>query len=142
MGIWTDWFIAPLTAGASIANDDPSADDRRRLSLKVGDMELMALWAVLRGDDDFTQSALGKLVYQASEEGPFVARVEAAFVAALAELPRERHAEVAAAWRKAAEDYHPGDWTNDEAIDVLSSMTAFARAAVNVSTPVLQLCVM
>ena len=144
MGIWTDWYIAPPSAGATIASrvtDEPLDCDWPVVSLKLGEMELHALWAALRGDDDLTRSTMGDLVYQESEEcGPWVTQVQPEFVEALASVPATKFSATAAEWKKCGrEELYTHDWTLEDATHWLSVMAAFARDAVRAKTPVLQL---
>jgi len=78
---------------------------------------------------------MADLLFQASDEGPFVMRVPPAFVAALAAIPAERIPEVASMWGQTEE---LADWQPAELTTVIEQLREFARRAVTSGKPMLQ----
>jgi len=141
VSISTDWLIASDTDAAAVASivttEDRSFDDWPSVCLEgIGDLELRHLAALLRADAGSGGSHFGDLLYQESEEGPFVAAVHPRFIQALAAMEDPSLASVSGQWRKSE---HLRDWPLSEVSETLSRMVAFARQAQAAGTPILQL---
>jgi hypothetical protein len=78
---------------------------------------------------------MADLLFQGSEEGPFVMRVPLAFVASLAAIPDERVSELAVAWGRTEE---LADWQPTELATVIRQLREFAQKAVASGKSVLQ----
>ena len=141
MSISTDWLIAPEAEAESVASilttEERSFDDWPSVCLEgIGDLELQHLAACLRGDGRSADSVLGELLYEESEEGPFVAAVDPRFIEALAAIEEPSVATVSEAWRQSE---HLREWPPSDVAETLSRMVAFARRSQASGTPVLQL---
>jgi hypothetical protein len=143
MGFYTDWFLADegdAEAVASIATaEEHSFEDWPHLSLKgVGELDLSALWGILRGEPDSLHSATGALLFQEGDE-VFVCRVEPAFVEALAAVKPATIKRLAAEWHK-TEGLE--DWGAVEVESALGALVKFAGRAKREEKPVVQLSVL
>lgn len=142
MGFYTDWFLAgagDAEAIASIATtEEHSFQDWPHLSLKgIGEMDLSALWDLLRSQSD-VEDPEAELLFE--EEGEvFVSRIEPAFVGALATVPLDRVASLAAEWQQTEE---LADWDVVDLEEVIREMVGFAQLAQRGSKVVLQLSVL
>jgi hypothetical protein len=148
MGWCTDWLIAEeaeAEAVASIATgDEHSFDDWPHLSMKsVGELELMVLWALLRGDPNRgdpkrMEDTSGRSLFLGNppEEGPIVNRVKPEFLSALAGRGAKDIKRVAKDWQ-ASEAMSA--WKLSDVSDQLQEMVQFARKAAKQGKPVLQL---
>lgn len=143
MSWYTDWFLADeaeAEAVAGIASDDEhSFDDWPHLAMRsVGEMELMALRSVLRGQLASTEDIHEDALYHRSDEdgGVVVTRVTPGFVADLAALAGKQAEDVARQWQQceAMADWEPGTLG-----EVLREMVEFAHCALREGKPVLQL---
>jgi hypothetical protein len=143
LGFYTDWFLADecdAEAVASIAiTEEHSFEDWPHLALKgIGEIDLSALWGILRGKPDSLDSATGDLLFQEGEE-VFVCRVELAFVSALAAVKPAALKRLAAEWN---ESEGLADWDAAEVESAMRELVKFARRAKREDKPVLQLSVL
>jgi hypothetical protein len=161
MSWYTDWFLAEETeaaAVASIGSDDDDAhdfDDWPHLAMKsIGEMELMRLWGVLRGEPARMDSVSGEALftggdgaedeggneeeYEADEGGVVVSRVLPEFITALSRLTEAEIDRCAHIWHASEE---MADWKPDDVAAQLREMAEFARRARCEDKPVLQLVV-
>ena len=104
MGFYTDWFLAAESEAEAVASiattEEYSFEDWPHLSMKnVGEMDLSALWSILRDEPDSHDSATGALLFQEAEE-VFVCRVKPGFVEALASVTSAAIKRIANAWSK------------------------------------------
>jgi hypothetical protein len=141
MSISTDWLIASEAEAEAVASilttEERSFDDWPSTCLEgIGELELTDLAAVLRGDGQPARSTVGELLYEASEDGPFVAAVERTFIEALAGLSEQSYRAIANAWRASE---HLTGWPSDDVMAILARMSHFARQAKEKGMPVLQL---
>ncbi|HEY7155409.1 MAG TPA: hypothetical protein VH575_15715 [Gemmataceae bacterium] len=141
MSWYTDWFLADegeAEAVAGIADDDEhSFDDWPHLAMKsIGDMELMSLRGVLRGEES-TAEYEGDTLYQRydDEGGVAVCRVLPEFIVELAALSPKQVKRVAGQWRQ---HESMADWEPGTVAAVLREMIEFARRAGREGKPVLQ----
>ena len=137
----TTWLIAKedeVEAIESIVTtEEHSPEDWSHLELPLGQLELMALSAALRGTEDLTEeSTLEKPLIFREEDGLLIARVVDSFVQTLAGVTDERVQELTEAWseRMDQEDHEP-----QELRDLLSDLVSLAREAVARRSPVLSL---
>jgi hypothetical protein len=143
MSFSTEWFIAEETDAGAIMSivmtEDHEFGDWPNLSLKdVGEMDLRALWGILRGEPENFDSATVTLLFQESDEGPFVCRVAPAFITSLAGVKETGITQVASEWIKA--DGLSG-WDLSDVEQVLRGLVRFAMRATEERKPVLQLSV-
>jgi hypothetical protein len=143
MGCFTDWFLADENEAEAIASivttEEHSFEDWPTLSMKnVGEMDLSALWGILRGEPDSLDSATGKLLFQDSDE-VFVCQVEPGFIEALAGVKPTAMKRLVSEWNKCE---GLSDWAAAEVEGVLRELTKFARRARREGKPVLQLSVL
>jgi hypothetical protein len=143
MSFYTDWFLADegdAEAVASIATtEEHSFEDWPHLSLKgIREMDLSALWGILRGEPDSLNSATGDLLFQEADE-VFVCRVEPDFVEALAAIKPATVKRLAAAWNKSE---GLTDWGAAEVESALRELVKFTGQAKREGKPVLQLSVL
>lgn len=137
----TDWFIADEAdafAIASLATDEEhSADEWPHLEMRsVGQMELMRLWAILRGTPD-DLAGVDEAIFVADEQqGPVVSRVDDEFVDALAALDKANADRLAADWHGCAE---MAEWEPRTIVTRLLEMAEFARCSRREGKPLLQL---
>jgi hypothetical protein len=142
LGFYTDWFLADPSdaeAVASIAtSEEQSFKDWPHLPLKdVGEMELSALWAILRGEPDQLDSTIGNLLFQDGDE-VFVCCVEPGFVNALAAVKPTAVKRLAADWSKTK--WLKG-WGSAEVERAVRELVKFAGRARREAKPVIQLSV-
>ncbi|WP_309889285.1 hypothetical protein [Archangium sp.] len=137
----TTWLIAKedeVEAVESIVTtEEHSPEDWSHLELPLGQLELMALSAALRGAEDITQeSTLDKPLIFREEDGLLIARVVDSFIQALAGVTDERVPGLTEAWseRMDQEEHEP-----EELRDILSDLVSLAREAVARRSPVLSL---
>jgi hypothetical protein len=137
----TTWFIATEDEAEAIESivttEEHSPEDWSHLELPLGQLELMALSAALRGTEDLTEeSTLEKPLIFREEDGLLIARVVDSFVQTLAGVTDERVQELTEAWseRMDQEDHEP-----QELRDLLSDLVSLAREAVARRSPVLSL---
>jgi hypothetical protein len=143
MSIVTDWLIASEGEASAVASilttEEHSFDDWPTLSLQgIGDLELGDLAKLLVQSANRGQH-LGPLLYQESEEGPFVAAVHPEFVAALADLVDDGVNAVGKAWGRSQ---HLSDWPSSDLAQTVRQMTEFARRSREEGKPILQLMTM
>jgi hypothetical protein len=97
---------------------------------------LVALWeAIAVSPSESEGTLMADLVFQGSEEGPFVMRVPPEFIAGVASIPDQDVPQVAAAWGRIEELAH---WRKEELVSVLNELRNFARQALASGHPVLQ----
>jgi hypothetical protein len=140
-GVDTDWFIAAAADAERIAavvmEDAGEFDDWPNLHLPLGEMELRALWAAMRGRAvDAGESVAGDLLFESPDGELLVMTVEPEFLRSAAALPSADVAPVAAAWSRAE---FSGGFTAAELADLVEQIRAFAGRAMTAKTPVLQL---
>jgi hypothetical protein len=143
LGFYTDWFLAEETEAEAIASiattEEHSFEDWPHLSLKnIGEMDLLTLWGLLRGEPDSLDSTLGNALFQEGEE-VFVCRVEPGFVESLAAVKPAAVKQMAAEWNKTEE---LADWEPAEVESALRELVQFARKSKRRGKPVLQLSVL
>jgi hypothetical protein len=144
MSFFTDWFLANEDEAEAVASvvttEAHSFEEWPNIAMKnIGDMELRALWGVLRGDSSLSDSVMGKLLFQASDEGPFVCRVVPEFIAALATIPGPDLSTIAAAWARAE---MMSRWAPVTLAELLGELVQFARRAQREAKPLLQMNVL
>ena len=137
----TNWFIAPEKDAKKIAavvlDDAGDLDDWPNLHLPLGEMELRALWAAMRGRAiKAGESVAADLVLQSPDGELLVIKVEPQFLEAAAALPAADVAKVAAAW---ARDEFAGGFSQSQLAELVEQVRAFAAQALKAQTPVLQL---
>jgi hypothetical protein len=137
----TTWFIAKEDEAEAIESivttEEHSPEDWSHLELQLGQLELMALSAALRGAKNITEeSTLEKPLVFREEDGLLIARVVDAFLQALARVTDERVPGLTDAWveRMDEESHEP-----EELRAILSELVSFARQAVARRSPVLSL---
>ena len=136
---YTLFYIAPPEAAEAIAFDEEAIDRWPSIWLRhVGDLELVALWNVI--DEKAQESEvtlMADLIFQGSDEGPFVMRVPQQFIAAVASIPDDERRDVVAKWTHDAElpDWR---WRQEEVTKLLQELRTFAQQAVASGQPVLQ----
>ena len=140
----TDWFIAPKRDAKKIAavvmDDAGEFDAWPHLHLPLGEMELRALWAAMRGRKvKASESVAADLLFQSPEGDLFVTTVEPEFLGTAAALPPGDVAKVAAAWAK---DEFSGGFSKSELAEVVEQVRAFAGQALKAKKPVLELSVL
>lgn len=141
MGIFTTWLLATEPDAPAVASivvtEERSYDEWPSVSLHgIGDMEFQDLGAIVHADGAGESSTLGDLLYQGSDEGPFVAAVAPAFIGGLAALSDTSLPNIAAAWRRSE---HLREWRAEDVLRTLTEIVAFARRSRQAQTPVLQL---
>ena len=135
--IYTLLYVADPSDAESVGCDEDADTRWPSVWLKhIGDQELVHLWSVLADlPPKPAQTLMGDLLFQGGDDGPFVMRVPAEFVAALAALPETRVSEVAAAWGRLEE---LADWPPSELSAVVNELRAFAKRTVDSGQSVLQ----
>jgi hypothetical protein len=135
---YTLLYNAPLEAAEAIAFDEEAQDRWPSVWLKhIGDLELVALWEVIGGSPSASGGTLmANLVFQGSEEGPFVMSVPPEFITAVASIPDHEASNVAATWGQIEE---LADWQKEELVSVLNDLRNFAKQALASGQPVLQI---
>jgi hypothetical protein len=130
------YIAAPVDAEA-IACDESAADRWPSLWLRhIGDQELVALWGLVAKPPEASgETLMADLLFQGSDEGPFVIQMPAAFVSAVAALPAERVSEVAALWGRTTD---PVRWRPEDLAGVLGDLWDFAARAVACGKVVVQ----
>ena len=133
MSFYTNWFLAVEKDAKAVASivttEERSFVDWPHLSMKsVSEMDLSALWGILRGDPDSLDTATGELLFEEAGE-IFVCRVEPKFVEALASVQAPTIKQLAIEWNK-----YEGlsDWNLPEATTISSSSGGNTCNAVNV----------
>jgi hypothetical protein len=145
VSVYTDWFIADKDEASAIASiittEEHSFADWPHLQVKgIIAVDLMTLWAILRREPyDPPRSVAGELLFQGSEEGPFAFEVEATFIEALANVPKEKIILSAAAWAKTEE---LSDWPVPALEEIIDEFVEFARRARAEGKPVLEMAVL
>jgi hypothetical protein len=136
---YTLFYIAPPEAAEAIAFDEDAIDRWPSVWLRhIGDLELVALWNVIDEKSQESEGTLmADLIFQGSDEGPFVMRVPPEFIAAVASIPDDEAPDVATAWSRAAElpDWR---WRQEEVTRLLNELRTFAQQALASGQPVLQ----
>ena len=137
----TNWFIAPEKDAKKIAkvvlDDAGEFDAWPHLHLPLGEMELRALWAAIRGRKvKASESVAADLVFQSPDGELFVIKVEPKFLETAAALPTGDVAKVAATWAK---DEFSGGFSKSELAELVRQIRTFAAQALTAKKPVLQL---
>ena len=140
MNWYSDWFLADEDeAVASIATDDEghTFDDWPHLSMRsVGETELEALWAILRGRRKRPARVSELLLVVDEEVGPAVGWIVPEFIGALAAVKKTDVPTLAGMWHKCE---CLSELEAETVRDVLREMTGFARRAKRAKKPVLEL---
>ena len=102
----------------------------------IGQIDLHALWAILRGEPQDLRSTSGELLYQESDDGPFVCRVRPAFVKALAEVDRTALPSIAAEWH---DTEGLSERPSEEIEAAVHALCETAERALETHTPLLDL---
>lgn len=136
----TDWFLAREDEAEEIASivttEERDAEDWPHIEFPLIEMELMALSAALRGEEDATGESILEKPLVWDEEGLCVARVKDAFIQALARVKPEGIEALAEAWGERIED---GPHEPEELREFVSLLSDFARDAVKRGSPVIEL---
>lgn len=134
---YTLLYIAEPADAEAVGCDDDVDDRWPSIWLKhIGDLELVHLWSVVaKLPQERGRNLMGDLLFQGGDEGPFVMRVPAEFVTAVANLSAEQMPEVAAEWGQIEE---LADWQPAELANIVSQLREFARRAVMSGKSVLQ----
>jgi hypothetical protein len=134
---YTLLYIASAEDAEALAIEEDPQDRWPSLWLKhIGDLELVALWDLLTKEPSGSAGTLMEdLLFQASDEGPFVMGVPPEFVAAVAAISDRDAAKVASAWGETDE---LADWQQKDLERTLNELRQFARQAVASNCPVLQ----
>ena len=144
MSFYTDWVLAAESDAEAVASavttEVRSLEDWPHLSLRnIGQIDLHALWAILREEPREPRSTAGELLHQESDDGPFVCRVEPEFVEALARVGLQELASIAVQWRQTEGlSGRPGE----EIEAALRELCGFAAKAQETQTPILDLLVL
>jgi hypothetical protein len=137
----TDWFIAAEKDARKIAavvtDDAGDFEAWPNLHLPLGEMELRALWAALRGRKlKASDSVAAGPMFQSPGGEVFVIKVDPKFLHTAAALPPGDVGKVAAAWAK---DEFSGGFSKAELAEWVDRIRAFAGQALKARKPVLQL---
>jgi hypothetical protein len=137
----THLFIADDSAASQIAavvlNDAGELDAWPNLCLKLGEMELQALWAATGGWDlASSKSVASDLLFQSPDGDLMVIKVAPAFIAAIANLAADRVTGVAAIW---ASSEFPGGYSSGGLVEIINDIRSFAGQAAQSKKSVLQL---
>ena len=140
----TQWFIASEKDAKKLAgvviDDEGSFEAWPSLHLKLGEMELQALWTVMRGSSlDTSDSVAADLLLESPEGEVMVIKVAPGFVKAIAGLPAEETARVAEAWAK---DEFSAGLEAAELAEIVGQIRVFAGQSLKEKKPVLQLVTM
>jgi hypothetical protein len=143
MSVWTDWLLAEEDEAEAVASilttEERSFEDWPHLTLEgIGILELQHLASALHSDGT-APAALGDLLFQGSEEGPFVALLAEDFALRLATTPDSAIPAIAAAWHRSE---HLAPLPLSKLEQVLREIVAFARRSRDTGTPILQLMTM
>jgi hypothetical protein len=137
----TTWFIAKEDEAEAIESivttEEHSPEDWTHVEFPLIEMELMALFAALRGTDDLTDEPTleDPLVFR-EEDGLLIARVVDSFLQALARVTAENVSGLTDAWvERIDQDHHEPE----ELRTILLALANFAREAVARRSPVLSL---
>lgn len=135
----TTWFLAREDEAEDIESivttEEHSPEDWPHIELPLILMELMALSAALRGEEDVAaEDVLEKELIE--REDLIVARVKDSFIRALAGVAPGTVPALAETW---AETMDQDDHEPDELHEILASLSDFARQAIARKSPVLLL---
>lgn len=146
MSIATDWLLAKTNEAEAVASivttEQRSLDDWPHLILEgIGELELQDLASALHPESAGPEvpTALGELLFQGSDEGPFVAALAEDFVERLATAPDSTIPAIAATWHRSE---HLAPLPVSEVEEVLRSIVAFTRRSRATGIPILQLMTM
>jgi hypothetical protein len=141
MSFYTDWFIAGEDEAEKLASSDSPFDEWRSLSLRnIGEVDLMALSAIIHGKEPSQAESVSEgLLYQGSDEGPFVVRVAPAFVDSLANIQDSDWSGLALLW--AATEELAGAPPSDLS-QTIAQLSAFARQSRLDGKPILGMFVL
>ena len=137
----TQWFIASekdaKKLAAVVIDDEGRFEAWPALHLKIGEMELQALWTAMRGSSLDTSDSVGADVLFESDDGEvMVLKVAPGFVKAIAGLVEEETARVAETWAK---DEFSAGLEATELAEIVGEIRAFAGKAIKAEKAVLQL---
>lgn len=135
MSFYTDWFIADEAEAESLAVSESPFDHWPSLSLQgIGELDLMALWAILQHKAiDQADPVSIKLLFQGSDQGPFVVRIAPEFIDRLTEIPSDQDA---VAWSKTEGLV---DVALTDVFQIVAQLSAFAKQSRLEGKPVLGL---
>ncbi|ATB27885.1 hypothetical protein [Melittangium boletus] len=136
----TTWFIAKEDEADAIAStvttEEHDLEEWPNIELPLIEMELMALFATLRGSDDLTvTSSQGEPFVFDEDEGLLVIRVSDDFIQALARISSGKEADIVETWAENMDS----ELDPEELRELLADMAEFAREAVKKRVPVLSL---
>ncbi|MBM7114237.1 hypothetical protein [Archangium primigenium] len=136
----TTWFIAREDEAKAIASivttEEHDPEEWPNIELPLIEMELMALFATLRGSEDLTvPSSQGEPFVFDEDSGLLVIRVSDALIQALAQVAPGKQASLVEAWA----GHMDSDYAPEELLEQLEDLAAFARDAVQRRSPVLSL---
>ncbi|BCM92653.1 hypothetical protein IAD21_04535 [Abditibacteriota bacterium] len=136
MSFYTDWFIAEEAEAENLATSGSPYIEWPSLSLKgIGEIDLMALWALLRGQkEDSAEEVSKELLFQGSEQGPFIVRVAPGFIELLSLVSDAHRSEIANAWSQS--DGLIG-LESSNVIEIVIQLSDFARRSRRDSKPIL-----
>jgi hypothetical protein len=143
MAVYTDWFLADESEAEALAKSESKFRDWPCLSMKgILDLELSALWGVLRGTPDSLSGVAGEELFADVEEdgqgGLVVYRVVPEFISALAALDKPGIERAAREWHKCEQMAECEPATVGT---ILREMVEFAQRARREGKPVLELAV-
>lgn len=139
MSFFTEWVIADPSDAAAIAEaldeDQYPPEAWPWLTLQnIGELDLLLLESQLRGLPMDVVDGESRLLFQGSEDGPFVWVVSPDLVGTLAALAPSEHEGVATLWQQNEE---LDGWSVPDLALVLGEMCDFARQAQSLGMPVL-----
>jgi Zn-dependent protease len=110
---YTELYIADPADAEAVGCEEDAIDRWPSVWLPhIGDQELVQLWGIVADlPDEPGRTLMAELLFQGGDDGPFVMRVPAPFVSAIAGVADEQLPEVAAAWGRTDE---LADWPPDE----------------------------
>jgi hypothetical protein len=128
--VHTLFYLAAPEEAEQIALAEEASDRWPSLWLRhVGDQELVALWGVVgRNAPGSGATVMAELLFQGSDEGPFVMRAPDEFVSAAATVQPPSYGRIAEEWCRAA---GLPDWRGrpETIISALDDLCSFARRA-------------
>lgn len=146
MGMYTDLFIADRSEAAAIASivaDERDFEDWPHLQLKdVTELDFASLWGIIRGVPESFDFPSGEpLLERHADDGGsiYVFSLESAFVADVANCSPNELDRFATEWNVTE---GMAGWIQTDVNKVLQELAAFARRAIAMNKPVLQLAVM
>lgn len=143
MGFYSNWFLAEKGDAEAISSivttEEHSFEDWPHLSLKdVSEMDLSALWGILRVEPDSLDTATGDLLHRQGDE-VFVCLVEPGFVDLLAAVNPSTIKRLAETWHKSEGLTR---WNLKEVESAIRQLVDFTGRAKRERKPILQLSVL